>query len=226
VLKELTKKMDGFAKDNDYEQAARYRDLISKYNYVRQRYKLPEIYMENPTFVDDRAEESLKSLAVSLPTLKKSPKRIECYDISNISGTDAVGSMVVAEGGKITKKEYKRFKIKYKKTPDDFEMIYEVISRRSNHKDSWPVPDLLLIDGGKGQVSAAEEAVKNNSWGVVVVGLAKREETIIYRDGLELVELKLDKNDVGLKLLMRLRDEAHRFAQAYHHKLRAKSLLT
>lgn len=224
VLNELNKKMNRFAKDKDYEQAARYRDLISKYNYVRQRYKLPEVYMESPTFVDDLAEQSLESLVASLPILKGLPKRIECYDISNISGTEAVGSMVVAENGKITKKEYRRFKIKYKKTPDDFEMIYEVISRRSNHKDSWANPDLLLIDGGKGQVSAAEAAIKDGLWNVAVVGLAKREETVVYRDSAEFVELKLDKNDVGLKLLMRLRDEAHRFAQAYHHKLRAASL--
>jgi excinuclease ABC subunit C len=133
--------------------------------------------------------------------------------------------MVVAEEGKITKKEYKRFKIKYKKTPDDFEMIYEVISRRSNHRDDWPKPDLLLIDGGKGQVSSAMAAVDHNGWDATVAGLAKREETIVYREGLDFIEVKLDKNDVGLKLLIRLRDEAHRFAQAYHHKLRAKALL-
>ena len=226
VLNVLTKKMNQFAKNKDYEQASKYRDLIYKYNYVRQKSKLPEVYMENPTFIDDQAEDSLKSLLISLPILKNSPKRIECYDISNISGTEAVGSMVVAENGKITKKEYKRFKIKYKKTPDDFEMIYEVISRRAGHKDSWSTPDLLLIDGGKGQVSAAEAAAKDGSWDVVVIGLAKKEETIVFKDGVEFIELKLDKNDVGLKLLIQLRDEAHRFAQAYHHKLRAKALLS
>jgi excinuclease ABC subunit C len=225
VLNELNKKMSELSKLKDYEQAAKYRDLISKYNYVRQRYKLPEVYMENPTFIDDQAEASLKSLMTSIPILKNLPNRIECYDISNISGTEAVGSMVVAEEGKITKKEYKRFKIKYKKTPDDFEMIYEVISRRSNHRDDWPKPDLLLIDGGKGQVSSAMAAVDHNGWDATVAGLAKREETIVYREGLDFIEVKLDKNDVGLKLLIRLRDEAHRFAQAYHHKLRAKALL-
>ena len=105
-------------------------------------------------------------------------------------------------------------------------MIYEVISRRAGHKDSWSTPDLLLIDGGKGQVSAAEAAAKDGSWDVVVIGLAKKEETIVFKDGVEFIELKLDKNDVGLKLLIQLRDEAHRFAQAYHHKLRAKALLS
>jgi excinuclease ABC subunit C len=225
VLNELTKKMNQLSKSKDYEQAARYRDLVSKYNYVRQRYKLPEVYMENPTFIDDQAEESLKALADVLPILKSLPNRIECYDISNISGTEAVGSMVVAENGKITKKEYKRFKIKYKKTPDDFEMLYEVITRRSSHKDEWAAPDLLLIDGGKGQVSSAMAAAEHTGWDIAIAGLAKREETIVYRDGLEFIETKLDKNHPGLKLLIRLRDEAHRFAQAYHHKLRAKSLL-
>lgn len=233
LLKELNAKMAQLSKTNEYEQAAVYRDIISKYNYVRQRYKLPEVYMENPTFIDDVATQSLKDLVAKLPILKKKPLRIECYDISNISGIEAVGSMVVAEGGKITKREYKRFKIKSKHSPDDFEMIYEVLTRRLGHypkpgnkKSTWPVPDLLVIDGGKGQVSAASEAMKNLDLEIPIVGLAKKEETLVYKNANDFIELKFNKQDPGLNLLIRLRDESHRFAQDYHHKLRAKALFT
>jgi excinuclease ABC subunit C len=174
----------------------------------------------------------LMDLMHKLPILKSVPKRIECYDISNISGKEAVGSMVVALDGNIAKSEYKRFKIKLKQKPDDFEMINEVISRRLVHhpdiqttkNQKWPVPYLLLIDGGKGQVSSALEALEKANISIPVAGLIKKEEILVYKQEENFVEIAYDKKSLGLNLLIKLRDEAHRFAQDYHHKLRSKNL--
>jgi excinuclease ABC subunit C len=229
VLRELQRKMNYAARTKNYEEAVMYRDLISKFNYIRQKSKSPEVYMENPMLMEDVGMFAMKSLQETLPILKALPQRIECYDISNISGKEAVGSLVVAENGQINKKEYKRFKIKYKSTPDDFEMLHEVLTRRMSHhsklagqKIPWPDPDLLVIDGGKGQVSAVLDVINKTSLNVPVIGLAKKYETIVYWHEGAFVELVLDKSNPGLTLLIRLRDEAHRFAQDYHHKLRAK----
>lgn len=233
VLSEINKKMNMYAKLKQYEQAAKYRDLLAKYKYVRQRYKLPDVYMENPTFIADRATQSLEELRKELPILNDLPTRIECYDISNISGKEAVGSMVVATDGLITKKEYKRFKIKRKNSPDDFEMMREVLERRLSHhsknndtsKKIWSDPSLLVIDGGKGQISAVFEVLDSLNLEIPVVGLAKKEETLVYKMNGVFIELKLAKSNLGLNLLIRLRDEAHRFAKEYHHKVRSSTFL-
>ena len=130
--------------------------------------------------------------------------------------------MVVATDGKIDKSEYRRFKIRFKDTPDDVDMIYDVISRRFNR--DWEHPDLLVVDGGKPQVSAAQRALEDMKVSCPVVGLAKKFETIVFKDGSSFKEINVEKNNPGLKLLIVLRDEAHRFAQSYHHLLRLKSL--
>jgi len=171
-----------------------------------------------------------------VPSLNKLPKRIECYDISNISGKEAVGSMVVAIEGKIDKKEYRRFKIKFKETPDDFGMMYEVLSRRLSRESkerksgkkniiqSWGTPDLLIVDGGKPQVSAAYQVMQDLQINIPFVGIAKKFEILVIKQGEDFEEKKVDKSNPGMKLLINLRDESHRFAQAYHHLLRQKSL--
>jgi excinuclease ABC subunit C len=229
MLKELESQMQTYAKQQNYEQAQIYRDLINKFNYVRASSKSPQTYMENPMFIEDTGYLAMRSLQETLPILKAMPRRIECYDISNISGKEAVGSMVVAENGLITKREYKRFKIKYKSTPDDFDMLREVLSRRLSHhsqkadgKTIWTDPDLLVIDGGKGQISAVSAIMEKMSLNVPIIGLAKKFETIVYQDIHGFQEILLDAKNPGLALLIRLRDEAHRFAQDYHHKLRSK----
>lgn len=255
VLKTLKSEMDIASKEQNYEIAAKYRDLISKFEYITKSFRSPTTYMENPYLLDDIAQksmESLKDLIPDLNRLNKIPYRIECYDIANISGKEAVGSMVVATNGKIDKTEYKRFKIKLKNTPDDFAMLREVLSRRFSHVASvknsisisnttlnnhsklkpWPNPDLIVIDGGKGQLSSVVDVAKgldiDLNTDIVIVGLAKRVETIVYIDYLtgEFKEIILDRNNSGSKLLISLRDEAHRFGQKYHHYLRSKKLYT
>jgi excinuclease ABC subunit C len=165
--------------------------------------------------------------------LKDLPQRIECYDISNIQGTNAVGSMVVFKNGLPAKSEYRKFKIKTKKTPDDFAMMKEILSRRMARAESekgkveskWPIPDLIVIDGGKGQLSAALEVlqkfeIRNLKFEIPVIGLAKRIEEIFRPENPEPIILSHD--NPSLQLLQRLRDEAHRFGITFHRALRSK----
>lgn len=176
---------------------------------------------------------SLKELQRVL-NLEKLPGRIEAFDISNIQGKNPVGSMVVFDFGRPKKEDYRKFKIKLKDTPDDYVMIREVLERRfrktitinDNNNKNWPLPDLILIDGGKGQVNAAVAAISNFKFliskQIPIIGLAKRLEEIFLR--YQKNPVVLPKNSIALFLLQRIRDEAHRFAVTYHRKLRSKHM--
>ncbi len=157
--------------------------------------------------------------------LRSVPRRIECFDISNIQGKDAVGAMSVALEGRLKKKEYRRFKIKTKDTPDDFHMMREVLTRRYSKLKREELPDLILIDGGLGQLSSAgrvlSELKKENF--LDIISIAKREEEI-FKLG-ENIPYVFDKSTESLKILQRLRDEAHRFGITYHRKLRSKRVI-
>ena len=170
-------------------------------------------------------EEGLVNLYKTLG-LKNYPRRIECYDISNIQGSDAVASMSVAIDGKNKNSEYRKFKIKTKSTPDDFAMMREVMSRRFSKLEEKDYPDLLLIDGGKGQLNSCGEIIYNlGLYGKIeLISIAKREEEI-FKLG-ESEPYIFSKNDETLKILQRLRDEAHRFGVTYHRKLRSKRVIS
>jgi excinuclease ABC subunit C len=153
--------------------------------------------------------------------LAVTPVRIEAYDISNIQGRDAVGSMVTFERGTANKSGYRRFRIREVQGSDDCAMLREVLSRRlarvKEGRDRHP--DLVMVDGGKGQVSAAREAMKDlGVTAIPVIGLAKKNEDI-YIEGRK-DPLRLPRRSAALRLLQRMRDEAHRFAVEYHRKLR------
>ena len=150
-------------------------------------------------------------------------KRIEAYDIANLAGGEATGSMVVFKNGQPDPASYRQFKIRTKDKPDDPAMMKEVIGRRLNNPQ-WPRPDLILVDGGKGQVSAAIKALEEKKQNIPVAGLAKREEEIVIKEKDYYQILKIDPDSPALLLLRQTRDEAHRFAQRYHHWLRAKKL--
>ena len=160
----------------------------------------------------------------SILGLEKYPKRIECYDISNISGVDKVGSMVVFTDGVKDSNEYRRFKIKTVEGADDFASLKEVLTRRiarmREDYERFPTPDLVIIDGGKGQLSAVKEVFDRESFEVELISLAKKEEEIFTVHSSE--GIILQKNDYCLRLLQRIRDEAHRFAITYHRSLRNK----
>lgn len=157
------------------------------------------------------------------------PARIECFDISNIQGTNSVASMVVFEDGKPKKSEYRKFKMKLDGSPNDFAMMREALTRRfapahaaqnESEKSSWALPELLVIDGGKGQLKVAVEVLRERGLSIPVIGLAKRDEEIFVPGKND--PIKLPKSDHALQLLQRLRDEAHRFAITFHKKLRSR----
>ena len=161
------------------------------------------------------AVEELKNF-LNLPRL---PRRMECFDISHIQGAETVASMVVFEDGAPDKKSYRRYKIRSTEgKPDDFLSMREVTSRRYGATDN--LPDLIVIDGGQGQLSSALEIIRGAGHQVPVVGLAKQFE-LIFVEGSS-IPVELPRDSQALKLMQRIRDEAHRFAITYHRNLRRK----
>ena len=156
------------------------------------------------------------------------PYRIEAFDNSNIQGADPVSAMVVFQDGKPYKKEYRKYKIKTVAGPDDYASMREVIRRRYTRvlKDELPLPDLILIDGGKGQINAAIDVLENElNLSVPVAGLVKDEKhrtsNLMMGDTLEIVAL--ERNSQAFYLLQRIQDEVHRFAISFHRQLRGKN---
>jgi excinuclease ABC subunit C len=189
------------------------------------------------TLANYQALETLRDV-LALSTL---PRRIDCFDISTIQGSETVASMVVCEDGRMKKADYRKFKIKDEgrgtkddrrltngeRFQDDFAAMRQVVQRRYRRvlEDGGPFPDLIVIDGGKGQLEAAYEALESLGLAnLVAIGLAKKEELIFTRDHAEPIGLAAD--DPALLLLQRIRDEAHRFAITFHRASRAKRTLT
>lgn len=170
-------------------------------------------------------EEGLYKIYTKLK-LKRYPRKIECFDISNIQGKDAVASMSVSVEGRASKKDYRKFKITCKDTPDDFAMMREVITRRYSKLPEHEFPDIVLIDGGLGQINAAGEVFKEiGKDGIAeLLSLAKRDEEI-YKYG-EARPYSFPKEWEALKIFQRVRDEAHRFGITYHRKLRSKRVIS
>ncbi len=177
-----------------------------------------------------RIEEGLLGLQHTL-VLTAPPQRMECYDISNTQGTESVASMVVFTHGKPDKSQYRRFKIRTVQGANDFESMYEVISRRFKHRDQaldnphlkrfGETPDLVIIDGGRGQLGYAVRAMRELGVGEIpVFGLAKQHEWLFEPDRAD--PIILDRDSEALKMLQHLRDEAHRFAITFHRQLRTR----
>ena len=208
------------AEARDYEKAASLRDLLDALKRTTEKSR--RFLRDNPLPRRDEAS-ALTSLAAALG-LERPPATAECFDISHISGTLAVASMVRFVDGQADKPGYRRFKIKTFVGNDDFRSMQEVVGRRYTrlHEEHRAFPELVIIDGGLGQVHAALAAFKEHELAPPpLIGLAKREETIVFPDGRE---LKLPRHDVGLALLMRIRDEAHRFANDFNADLRSRKL--
>jgi excinuclease ABC subunit C len=161
------------------------------------------------------AVEELKNF-LNLPKL---PRRMECFDISHIQGAETVASMVVFSDGVPDKKSYRRFKIRSTEgKPDDFLSMREVTARRYEKISADDLPDLIVIDGGQGQLNSALEIIRGAGHQVPVIGLAKQFE-LIFVEGSS-IPIELPRDSQSLKLIQRIRDEAHRFAITYHRKLR------
>lgn len=248
--KSFRRNMETLAKKKKYETAANYRDKLIHLEKIKKSHFIPE---RSPA-----PDEALKQLKKELK-LKNIPNRIECFDVSNIAGTAAVGSMVVFINGVASPKDYLRFRIKNVNAINDYAMMAEILSRRFKNasarkhrnfsnlernqgsrtkKQKLPNPNLVVLDGGKGHLSAALQNVIFPE-GVEVVSLSKRNESIYYlpqKDRevevasrqvkkLFFARKDLPKNSEAYFLMQRIRDEAHRFAVTYHRKVRSKDAL-
>lgn len=186
--------------------------------------KLKKAEMLNP---DQRATRILTTVQKDLH-LKEIPWHIECFDNSNIQGTNPVASCVVFKKAKPSKKDYRHFNVKTVVGPDDFASMREIVERRYSRalNEGSPLPQLIVIDGGKGQLHAAVDSLqKIGLYGkIAVIGIAKRLEEIYFPE--DPIPLYLDKNSETLKLIQQLRDEAHRFGITFHRQKRSKSQLT
>jgi len=212
LIRKLAKTMRDKSRAQDFESAAKVRDQIIVLTQMFGRAN------------DSSGKSELKLLQQAL-SLKKLPSRIEGFDISNISGKQAVGSMVSFYNGRADKKNYRRFRIKSFAGIDDYKMLAEVVRRRYTRllEEKKPLPDLLLIDGGKGHLLTAAHELKALNIDIPLVSIAKEQENI-YSSQPGKLTVVLAKDGPVLNLIRRVRDEAHRFALAYHHLLRKKAL--
>ncbi len=216
LQKDLLQQMKAYSKAQDYEKASGYKKKLENLQYLTQHFRDPKEFLDTETLVDDFTQKRLDDLQQVL-NIPEALDRIECYDISNIQGTNATGSMVVFTSGLADKSQYRRFKVRSLNTPNDFLMMKEVLTRR--FKNDWPTPDLIIVDGGKGQLGIGVAVLESLSLKIPIVGLAKRYEEIHLPYIKE--PIKLPQSSPARLLIESLRDEAHRFAITYHRKLRS-----
>ena len=220
---ELEAAMQKAAEAQDYERAAKLRDQIDALrDTTRKTTRYHRLPNELPLAIDPKRDLALlaKELGLASP-----PARIEGFDISNISGTFMVASMVVFRNGRPANGDYRRYKMKSVQSQDDFACMAEAVGRRYARlkKEKRPMPDLIVIDGGKGQLSSAVGELKQLGLEKVpIIGLAKEFEEIYFPNQNKSLRLGLDNN--ALKLLQRVRDESHRFANTFNAELRLKKI--
>jgi excinuclease ABC subunit C len=189
-------------------------------DYLMKLSILPDDYISNPNLLEDEGYNKVKELLKNLSfdysgDLYKF--RIEMYDISHLHGKQATGAMTVSIGGILRPDLYRHFIIRYSNSENDVEMMHEIIRRRLNQ--NWPKADLIVLDGGIPQLSIIKMLDKDVP---KIISLAKNNERLIIPQGKYFKEINLYKNNIGLLMLMHLRDEAHRFSRRLHHKRRAK----
>ncbi len=227
LLTKLKQEMKIAAQLMLFERAAKIRDTIKMIEKVITQEKIGRYYRRRlPLYLKESPhKESLLNVLKDLQEYLKLPVlplSIEAYDISNIQGKIAVGSLVSFQSGVPNKKKYRHFKIKYQEGINDYAMMKEVLERRFTtnqlSKESWP--DLILVDGGKGQLNIIDQALRELGLSLPLVALAKREEQLFQPNKKE--PILLPRNSETFFLIQRIRDEAHRFALSYHKKLRSR----
>jgi len=221
VSRQLKKDMAAAAQSENYETAIIARDQLEALNYITTGWHNLSNLFESTNLPQDEASSALNGLKTTLkpyfPNLNNL-NRIECFDISQMGANHFVGAMSVFEDGKQRNDQYRKFKIYSKVTPDDQYMMKEVVYRRLKHRE-WGTPDLIVVDGGKPQVSACIPLTTTP-----LLGLAKKFETVTIKTLDNWTEINLPKNSNSLKLLQNLRNEAHRFANRYRLELMKKSI--
>jgi len=224
MLKELRAQMEEMAREQRFEEAAALRDMLMHFHHVvKERAKV----RKSPKMKQDQARQGLRELQEQLK-LSREPRVIECFDISNISGTSSVASMVCAVDGIPYPNRYRRFRIKTVEGADDPRSMAEVVRRRYQRllREKKPLPDLVMVDGGITQLRAARaEMVALGLTDLPIVGLAKRYEEMVWDHEHNSGNLLLPRYSAGLAVVTRLRDEAHRFAITYHRDLRRQRIM-
>jgi excinuclease ABC subunit C len=224
VLNSLKQEMNQLSKQNEFEKAGEVRDRINNLQQVMSHAGVINSEQKMSVFFAT-AKNTANAMLGKILKMDKEIHKIECYDISNIQGKFATGSMVVFIDGKADKNQYKKFKIQMENEPNDIAMLKEIITRRLAHPE-WNYPEIMLIDGGIAQLNVAI-SVKNkniNTKNIKVISIAKGNKDL-YIEGQKIpIPLKLLPREI-YNLILQLDDEAHRFAIAYHKKLRKKDLL-
>ncbi len=223
LVAELDSEMRKHAEKHRFEDAAQCRDMIDNLRKVC-RFGRMRTYQRTPSATPASPENACDELAAVLG-VQAGARRIECFDISTIGGSFSVGSMVCFVDGRPFRSGYRRFKVRSVEGVDDFAMMREVVSRRYRRllEQGEDAPDLVIVDGGKGQLSAAISGLADSGHRpLAMIGLAKRQEEVFLPGESE--PLVLERHHPGLRLIQAVRDEAHRFAISYHKKLRSQRI--
>lgn len=224
VRNELEHLMHEESKKQNYELAEEAKRQIARLDYITTPSTDVGRFVENPNLLEDIRQEELVKLEEFLQPYMdiKNISVIECYDIAHLAGTSPTASQVTFVDGDADKSLYRHYRIRQVKGNDDISSLREVASRREKRASEWELPDLIIVDGGKTQTKVFYEIFHKH--GVPVVGLAKRFETIVIPNGKEFTLIR--PRGKALNLVTRIRDEAHRFARSYHHKLVKRALIT
>lgn len=218
VLKNLRREMQEASNQKLFEKAAEVRDRIRSLENI-----ITNIRVIETPFSPREDWRKTRKILQKIVKLRRKISKIEAYDVSNIQGKEATGSMIVFFEGKPNKNLYRKFKIKFTKKPNDLAMMEEVVSRRLKHQE-WPLPDLILIDGGKAQLNAARRCLTSGVKQIKIIALAKRKNELYIESRRSPLLLKSLPREI-FNLILQLRDEAHRFAIAYHRRLRKIDLI-
>ena len=233
IVSDLECEMHAKSAQLKFEEAKAIKEKIERIVYISQSFKIPSEYLINPNLTTDIRNAELIEISKILNVHKVLPKtrpliaksRIECYDMANIGGKLAVGVMVVFVNGEPVKKDYRKFLIRFAKRNSDVDFMEEVLKRRITRMEKdidgsfSHKPDLIIVDGGLPQLSAVKGILKPHK--IPVIGIAKKYERLVFPIG---DYVKLDASNPGLKLVQRLRDEAHRFSTTYHKLIRSKAM--
>lgn len=217
--KELKRQLKEAVRKLEFEKAQEIKMRLFMLDEMKKRFPLRD---EKELFY--YGEKNVLMRLKELLHLERIPYHIEGYDVSNIQGDEATGCKVSFKGGAMDKDNYRRYKIKFVKGIDDYKMLEEVLTRRfDSEEERKEIPDLILIDGGKGQLNTAIKTLKKMKIDVPVISLAKQKEEIYIEGSKEPLQIRKDSPE--LHLLQAIRDEAHRFAISYHRKLREKRII-
>jgi len=218
VINELNREMGKYSLKQEYEKAGQILQKIKWLEYISQPILDINDFLINPNLLEDQRNLEITELQ-QLLKINFPLRRIECFDVAHLSGINATASQVTFIDGNSEKSLYRTFRIRQSQSQNDLASLKEVAKRRLNHLTDWGKPDLIIVDGGKTQVKVFFTVFAPEK--IPVVGLAKKRETLVFPDNREII---LQPGPVR-NLMQRIRNEAHRFAQKYHHQLMTRSLM-